>query len=87
MSAGLILLAIGIAASGGQLMMTYAYRHLPVSTGSLIGMLVPVCNVAIGVIVFNETISTRGITGILIVLISCSLVLSGKRDSQPSVTG
>ena len=87
MSAGFVLLAIGIVASAGQLSMTYAFRHLPVSTGSLIGMLVPVCNIAIGVIGFGETISKRGIAGILIVLVSCSLVLAGKRDAYPSVAG
>ncbi len=84
---GFVLLAIGIAASAGQLSMTYAFRHLPVSTGSLIGMLVPVFNIAVGVIGFGEVISLRCVTGILIVLVSCSLVLAGKRDSYPSVAG
>ncbi len=87
MSAGFVLLAIGIAASAGQLSMTYAFRHLPVSTGSLVGMLVPVCNIAIGVIGFSEAISKRCIAGILIVLVSCALVIAGKRDTYPSVTG
>ena len=87
MSAGFVLLAIGIAASAGQLSMTYAYRHLPVSTGSLIGMLVPVCNIAIGVIGFSEAVSKRCIGGILIVLVSCALVIAGKRDPYPPVTG
>ena len=87
LSGGLLLLAIGVTASAGQLMMTYSYRYLPVSTGSLIGMLVPVCNIAIGVIGFDEDISGRCIMGILIVLVSCTLVLVGKRDVQPAVTG
>ena len=85
--AGFVLLAIGIAASAGQLSMTYAFRHLPISTGSLIGMLVPVFNIGVGVIGFGEVISMRCITGILIVLVSCALVLAGKRDSYPSVAG
>jgi hypothetical protein len=50
-------------------------------------MLVPVCNIAIGVIGFDEEISMRCITGIIIVLLSCALVLAGKRIAQPSVTG
>ena len=37
LSGGLLLLAIGVTAAAGQLMMTYSYRYLPVSTGSLIG--------------------------------------------------
>jgi drug/metabolite transporter (DMT)-like permease len=95
--AGFVLFAIGIAASAGQLSMTYAsagqlsmtyaFRHLPISTGSLIGMLVPVFNIGVGVIGFGEVISLRCITGILIVLVSCALVLAGKRDSHPSVAG
>jgi hypothetical protein len=50
-------------------------------------MLVPVCNIAIGVVGFNEDISRQCIMGIIIVLVSCAFVLAGKRDDQPSVTG
>jgi len=87
MSGGIILLAIGITAAVGQLMMTYAYRHLPVSTGSLLGMLVPVFNISIGVIGFNEDISRRCISGIIIVLVSCVLVIVGKEGGRLSITG
>jgi drug/metabolite transporter (DMT)-like permease len=87
MSGGLLLLAIGVTASAGQLIMTYSYRYLPVSTGSLIGMLVPVCNIAIGVIGFDEDISKRCIMGIIIVLVSCAFLLVRKRDAQSSVMG
>jgi len=87
LSGGLLLFAIGVTASAGQLMMTYSYRYLPVATGSLIGMLVPVCNIAIGVIGFDEDISRQSLTGIIIVLASCTLVLAGRRDLGPSVTG
>jgi drug/metabolite transporter (DMT)-like permease len=87
LSGGLLLLAIGVTASAGQLMMTYSYRYLPVSTGSLIGMLVPVCNIAIGVIGFNEDISRQCIMGIIIVLASCTFLLAGKRAAYPPLTG
>ena len=47
----------------------------------------PVCNTAIGVIGLSEAVSKRCIAGILIVLVPCSLVIAGKRDTYPSVTG
>ena len=63
----MILVCIGLTAAAAQLMMTYAYRQVKVSTGSLIGMLVPVCNVILGITIFSEEISLRVVIGILIV--------------------
>jgi|GEM_PF-310156 len=48
---GVILLAVGITASIGQLLMTEGYRHASVSVGSLMGMLLPVFNVIVGLLV------------------------------------
>jgi len=72
---GLILLAIGITATAGQLMMTHAYKFSTVSTGSLISMLTPAFNLLIGLIVFREPFTARGFTGMIVVLISCYMVI------------
>jgi drug/metabolite transporter (DMT)-like permease len=75
LSGGLLLVAIGIASMVGQLLSTEAYRYMQVATGSLLGMLVPVLNYFVGVIVFNETISWQSIIGSATVLASCVVVL------------
>jgi len=74
-SGGLLLVAIGITATIGQLLSTEAYRYVQVPTGSLFGMLVPVMNYFVGVMVFNEVISWRSIIGTAAVLGSCVVVL------------
>jgi drug/metabolite transporter (DMT)-like permease len=74
-SGGVILLLIGLTASAGQLCMTYAYRNLPVSTGSLLSMLTPVFSIIIGVILFKEYISLKCLAGIIIVISACVMVL------------
>jgi drug/metabolite transporter (DMT)-like permease len=74
-SGGLLLVAIGIASTLGQLLSTEGFRYLQVATGSLLGMLVPVLNYFLGVVVFGEVISWRSIVGSAIVLGSCVIVI------------
>jgi len=74
-SGGLLLVAIGVTATIGQLLSTEAYRYVQIPTGSLLGMLVPVSNYFVGVMVFGETISWRSIIGTAAVLGSCVVVL------------
>jgi len=75
LSGGLLLVAIGISATIGQLLSTEGIRYLDVSTGSLLGMLVPVINYFIGVIIFHETVSWQSIIGSATVLGACVVVL------------
>jgi drug/metabolite transporter (DMT)-like permease len=74
-SGGLLLVAIGVTATIGQLLSTEAYRYVQIPTGSLLGMLVPVMNYFVGVMVFGESISWRSIIGTAAVLGSCVVVL------------
>jgi drug/metabolite transporter (DMT)-like permease len=74
-SGGILLLAIGITATIGQLLSTEGIRYLDVSTGSLLGMLVPVINYFTGVVIFHETVSWRSIAGSAAVIGSCIVVL------------
>jgi drug/metabolite transporter (DMT)-like permease len=83
-SGGLLLVAIGVTATIGQLLSTEAYRYVQIPTGSLLGMLVPVMNYFVGVMVFGEAISWRSIIGTAAVLGSCVVVLlrsNGKRKN------
>lgn len=71
---GLILLGIGISAALGQLTMTYAFKALPVSKGSIIGLLTPVINIAVGMAAFHETVTLVSGVGMFLVLASCTLI-------------
>lgn len=71
---GMLLVAIGVAAAIGQLLMTEAYRHTTATVGSLMGMLVPVLNLAIGLVFFGETFEPRAAIGTAIIFI-CTIVV------------
>ena len=80
-SGGAILLCIGIIAATGQLLMTEGYRHVTVTTGSLLGMLVPVLNFTIGALLFREPFSLLGLVGAAIVVLSCVAVIISDRKN------
>jgi drug/metabolite transporter (DMT)-like permease len=69
-----ILLALGIFATGAQLAMTWAYKHVRATEGSLLAFLVPVLNVILGVIVFGEQMHLGTVIGSVIVLLCCGYV-------------
>ena len=76
---GAVLIMIGLVAAAAQLTMTWAYGHTTVATGSLLGMLAPVFNIPIGLLVFGEVVSGRAVAGRAIVLVSCALVVTARR--------
>jgi len=71
----LLLLAIGLTAAGGQLLMTWSYKHVDVSTGSLLGTLVPVVNIVAGVALFGESFQPVEIVGATLTLTACLLLV------------
>lgn len=71
---GFVLLGIGVSAAIGQLLMTYSFKALSVSQGSVIALITPVVNIAIGVIVFNETLTLLSGLGMFLVLAACTLI-------------
>ena len=75
----MILAAIGVLATVAQLLMTYAYKHVPATEGSLLAFLVPVFNVILGVLVFHETMQPTALIGSLIVLACCLYVALRER--------
>ncbi len=71
----LLLLAIGVTATIGQLLSTEAYRYVEIATGSLLGMILPVMNYFIGVTIFGESFSWQSFIGSSTVIGSCVIVL------------
>ena len=70
-----LLVGLGIATSAGQLLMTEGFKYIGATTGSLLGMLVPVANLFVGVLLFNEQLSLPAISGSVMVILSCTLVV------------
>ena len=76
MRSGLVLLIAAVLAAGAQLLMTWSYRHVPVSTGALLSLMTPALSVLIGISLFGEPVTPEETFGIAIVLGSCvSLVV------------
>jgi drug/metabolite transporter (DMT)-like permease len=68
-----ILLAIGLLAAIGQLVMTEGYRHMSVASGSVITLLAPVLNVAAGSLLFCEPFPPLAIAGAAVLLVSSAV--------------
>jgi drug/metabolite transporter (DMT)-like permease len=82
LSGGILLVAIGVTATIGQLLSTEAYRYVDISTGSLLGMLVPVINSIVGVTVFGEFVSWKSIIGTAMVIGACIIVIMKNRNNS-----
>ena len=78
---GVILVLVGLTATIGQLFMTYGFRYVGVSTGSLLGLLTVVFNLLVGIMIFRERVQFVSTVGIVLVLLSCAaIVLTDERD-------
>ena len=71
----LLLLAIGLSAAGAQLLMAWSFVRVDVATGSLLGMITPVINVAIGVAAFGESFGPVEAAGAAVVLVACTVLV------------
>lgn len=69
---GLLLLSIGLVATGGQILMTWAYGKIDVSTGSLLSLLMMVFNVILGTVLFREAQNAFAILGMVAIILSCA---------------
>jgi drug/metabolite transporter (DMT)-like permease len=75
----LILLAIGVVATVAQLTMTWAYKHVPATEGSLLAFMTPVLNVLLGVVVFGEQMHASTLAGSALVLLCCAYIAFRER--------
>lgn len=78
-----LLVAVGITATAGQFMMTYAYRYVSVSEGAPFTMLVPIWNAVMGVVVFGETFTAQGLVGAVLVLGACAYAAIPQKERPP----
>jgi drug/metabolite transporter (DMT)-like permease len=78
------LIAIGLLAAVAQLQMTYAYKFIGATEGSLLSMLTPAMSVPLGLIFIHEPVSTRSLTGCIIVLVSCAYAAIPQQISEGS---
>ncbi|MBN1130772.1 MAG: DMT family transporter [Chitinispirillaceae bacterium] len=74
-NASLILVAIGIFATIGQLLSTDSYRYLSIATGSVLVMGMPVFTGLAGAFLFHERLHLQGYAGAGIVLIATTVAL------------
>jgi drug/metabolite transporter (DMT)-like permease len=75
----LILLALGLVATAAQLTMTWAYKHVPATQGSLLAFLTPVLNVLLGVLIFGEQMRASTLAGSALVLLCCAYIAFRER--------
>lgn len=76
-----------MAARVGQLFMTQSYKYLPVRTGSILGMLEPMPNFIVGVMIFGKVLSGRTVFGTALIIDSCVVVLFQRAGDIINKTG
>lgn len=76
-----ILLAIGLLATAGQLVMTQGFRYLPVKTGSLLALAEPVLNYLLGILIFAELVTFRSMSGSVLIAVACLIVLISREKT------
>jgi drug/metabolite transporter (DMT)-like permease len=76
----IVLLAIGLIAALGQLLMTEGFKYVTATTGALLGMLIPVMNFTLGVLFFGESMTLFAVAGTLMVIAAC-LIIIGKPEN------
>lgn len=83
---GLLFLA-GLVVAGGQLAMTFAYRHLPVSRGASLQLLLPIATGIGAWFLFNETIGPVEIAGASLTLLATYKVHPRtSKTNQPTIS-
>jgi drug/metabolite transporter (DMT)-like permease len=75
----MLMVVAALAATGGQLFMTYGFARLSVAAGSLIQMLVPVIVAAGGMVWFGEALRPGEWLGAGLVLAGTALPFLGAR--------
>ena len=73
------LLLSGVMASIGQLLMTFGYKHLPVTEGGLMALCAPVTIMAGGILYFGEPSSGARMAGAGLILCASVLMATLKR--------
>jgi drug/metabolite transporter (DMT)-like permease len=75
LSSSMILVAIGLLATAGQLLSTDSYRYMTVSNGSLFVMVSPILSCLAGILLFHEQATLQTLAGAGMVLGSAGFAL------------
>jgi len=67
-----LVIGIGAFATAGQLLLTWAYRHVRVGEAAPFAMLGPVLSAGIGVLLLREPMSVRALAGGAVVIAACT---------------
>lgn len=73
------ILGVGFFGTLGQLMMTFAFKFVQASSGSIYSFVTPVLNVLLGALLFSESLGPRGWAGACLVLGACVYVSLPRR--------
>ncbi len=79
------LLAVGLLATIGQLVMTFAFKYVPATQGSIFSFATPVLNVVSGACLFGEAIPLRSWIGSAVVIGACVYVSLAKHTPPADV--
>ena len=78
------LLGVGVMGTLGQLVMTFAYKFVPATEGSVFSFFTPVLNLVLAALIFHEQMPLRGWAGACLVIGACIYVSVLKRGGAPT---
>ncbi len=67
-----IVIAVGLLAAAGQLLMTFAYKYTGATQGSLLSLVTPVLGGLVGAGIFREPLTWRFVLGTALILGACA---------------
>jgi len=76
-----LIAGIGALATAGQLLLTWAYRHVRVGEAAPFAMLCPVLSTVAGILFFHEDLSLRAIAGGAVVIAACTYASMPRRPA------
>ncbi|MHC4251890.1 MAG: DMT family transporter [Planctomycetota bacterium] len=76
-----LVIGVGAFATAGQLLLTWAYRHVRVGEAAPFAMLGPVLSALVGVLYLQEPMSPRAVVGGAVVIAACTYASMAKRPS------
>ncbi len=76
-----LVIGVGVFATAGQLMLTWAYKHVRIGEAAPFTMLAPVLSAVLGVALLDETMTLRAIAGGALVVAACTYASTAKRPA------
>jgi len=77
-----LIVGVGVLATAGQLLLTWAYRHVRVGEAAPFAMLGPVLSALAGVFILREPLCTCAIAGGAVVIAACTYASMARRPAR-----